>query len=159
MFGVGGCGILGAAMSACLWKWILLGLGALGGLSLGLVLFSSSVASNIVNIPTWIRPVTLASSALIGALLLKRFERSLIIFATAISGSLLFVFGLDCFLTTGFDLIIFAILSGNVNPTKLDIKEERQIIGMILFWAGMTIIGILIQVGFIGKNINSHTKK
>lgn len=151
-------GTIGAALSGCLWRWILLGVGAFGGVSLGLALFSALSSTINSDIPVWVRPVGLGAFAITGALLLKRFERPIIIFATAITGSLLLAFGFDTFIATGFDLIILATLSGSMDPSKLVIKENKAI-GMVLFWIGMTIVGVFAQASFAGKNIRSHTKK
>ena len=149
LFGVGG-----AVLSKWLWKWILLGLGAFGAVSLALALFSGI---NQQLIPVWLRPVCLGLAAVIGAYLLHKFERPLIIFATTIVGSLLFAFGLDSFFATGFDLIILAIVSGSIDPTKIEIKEQ-QTLGMVIFWVGMTMLGIMMQARFVGKNVKSHLK-
>lgn len=158
VIGTGVFGLIGACLSGFLWKWILLGLGAFSGISLGLTIFSITSSVIYTSIPTWIRPVILGALALIGALLLKRFERPLIIFSTAILGSLLFSFGLDSFLATGFDLIVLSIISATIDPSKLEIKEQ-QTLGIVLFWVGMTIVGIVTQIGFTGKNVYSHTRK
>ena len=58
--GVLGFGAVGAALSGCLWKWILLGLGAFGSVSLALAIFSGI---NQQSIPIWIRPVSLGLAA------------------------------------------------------------------------------------------------
>ena len=152
--GVLGFGVAGAALSGYLWKWILLGLGAFGGVSLALAVFSGI---NQQSVPAWLRPISLGFAAIIGAYLLHKFERPLIIFATSITGSLLFTFGLDAFIGTGFDLIILAIVSGSIDPTQIQIKEQ-QTLGMVIFWAGMTILGIALQAKFVGKNVKSHLK-
>lgn len=147
-------GVVGAALSKCLWKWNLLGLGAFGGVSLTLAFFSGL---NQQAFPVWLRPISLGFSAVIGAYLLHKFERPLIIFATSILGSLLFTFGLDSFFATGFDLIILAIVSGSIDPTKIQIKEQNTL-GMILFWVGMTMLGIMLQARFVGKHVKSHLR-
>lgn len=149
-----GFGVAGAALSGCLWKWILMGLGGFGAVSLALAFFSGL---NQQAIPVWLRPVTLGLAAVIGAYLLHKFERPLIIFATSIIGSLLFTFGLDSFVATGFDLIILAIVSGSIDPSKIIIKEQQNL-GMILFWIGMTMLGLMLQARFVGKNVKSHLK-
>lgn len=156
--GTGLFGLIGAALSGCLWKWVLLGLGAIAGISLGLTIFSATATTLAFTVPVWVRPVILGALALTGAILLKRFERPLIIFSTAIIGSLLFSYGLDSFLASGFDVIILAILSGSIDPDKLKIKEQ-QTLGILLLWIGMTMVGIVTQVRFTGKNIHSHTRK
>lgn len=152
--GILGFGVVGAALSGCLWKWILMGLGGFGAVSLALAFFSGL---NQQAIPVWLRPVTLGLAAVIGAYLLHKFERPLIIFATSIIGSLLFTFGLDSFVATGFDLIILAIISGSIDPSKIIIKEQQNL-GMILFWIGMTMLGLMLQARFVGKNVKSHLK-
>lgn len=152
--GVLAAGVLGALLSGWIWKWILLGVGAFGGVALGLIIFSGLNASHL---PDWLRPVLIGLLAISGAILLKKFERPLIIFATSITGALLFSFGLDAFIATGFDLIILTILSGTVDPAKIAIKE-RQVYGMVLLWIGLTVIGIAIQSKFTGKNIKSVTR-
>lgn len=156
VIGVGmlAAGVVGALISGWIWKWVLLGVGAFGGVSLTLAVFSGLNSSSF---PIWIRPVVIGLSAIIGAFLLNKFERPLIIFATSIIGALLFSFGLDAFIATGFDLLILAILTGSVDPTKVDIKE-KQVYGMILLWIGSTLLGITIQSRFVGKNIKSVTK-
>lgn len=147
-------GVLGALISGWIWKWILLGVGAFGGVSLTLIIFSGLNSSSF---PIWLRPVVIGFSAILGAFLLHKFERPLIIFATSITGALLFSFGLDAFIATGFDLLILAILTGSVDPTKIEIKE-KQVYGIILLWIGSTLLGIIIQSKFVGKNIKSITK-
>ena len=84
-------GVIGALLSGFLWRWILMGLGALGGISLGLVLFSS-LSLILPKTFVWLRPLVLGILAITGAFLLKLFERPLIIFATSISGALEFLF-------------------------------------------------------------------
>ncbi len=148
-------GIVGALLSGWMWKWILLGVGAFGGVSFTLVVLSSL---NSISFPIWIRPVLIGVSAILGAFLLHKFERPLIIFATSITGAFLFSFGLDVFIETGFDILILTILTGSVDPTKIVIKD-RQVYGMILLWCGSTLLGIVIQSKFIGKNIQSVTKQ
>ena len=148
-------GVIGAAISGWIWKWILLGVGGFGGVSLALIIFSGLNSSSF---PIWIRPVIIGLSAITGAVLLHKFERPLIIFATSIIGALLFSFGLDAFIATGFDLIILAILTGSVDPAKVEIKE-KQVYGMILLWIGSTLLGIVVQSKFVGKNIKSVTRK
>lgn len=157
VIGVGmlAAGVLGALLSGWMWKWILLGTGAFGGVSLTLICLSSF---NSIAFPIWIRPVLLGISAILGAFLLHKFERTLIIFATSITGAFLFSFGLDVFIETGFDVLILTILTGSVDPSKIVIKD-RQVYGMILLWCGSTLLGIAIQSKFIGKNIRSVTKK
>lgn len=147
-------GVVGALISGWIWKWVLLGVGAFGGVSLTLAVFSGLNSSAF---PIWIRPVVIGLSAILGAFLLHKFERPLIIFATSITGSLLFSFGLDAFIATGFDLLILAILTGSVDPTKVEVKE-KQVYGMILLWIGSTLLGIVIQSRFVGKNVKSVTK-
>lgn len=156
-WGVLGFGVFGAAMSGFLWKWILLGVGALAGVSLGLALFSGYLSINAASLPVWVRPVILGIMAIIGATLLNKFQRPLIIFGTAILGSLLLTFGLDTFVATGFNLIILAILTSSIDPTKIEIKDH-QMMGMISLWIGSTILGIILQSKLTGKNVKSHTK-
>lgn len=154
VLGVLGFGVAGALLSGFLWKWILLGVGAFGGLSLALAIFSGF---NDNRIPNWVRPVSMGVASLIGAYLLHKFERPLIIFATAITGSLLLSFGLDCFVATGFDLIIMALISGSIDPTEIQIKK-KETLGMVIFWIGLTMLTIMIQGIYVGKNIKSHLK-
>lgn len=159
-WGVLGFGILGACMSSFLWKWILLGVGALGGVSFGLVLFSGFLGvsnSNSSTLPIWFRPIVLGIMAIIGAMLLVNFQKPLIISATSISGSLLLTFGLDAFFATGFDLIILAILSGSIDPSEVKIKNN-QTMGMVSLWIGSTLLGIILQSKLTGKNVKSQTK-
>ena len=151
-------GTVGALLSGCLWRWFLLGLGALGGISTGLVLFSSfnhliPPGSHV----TVIRPFIMGIFAIIGAILVRAFERPLIIFATSISGALLFCFGLDTFLATGFDLLILSVIAGSVDSSSIPIKL-RQMYGVVFLWIGLTICGSLVQYYGVGKNIKSHTK-
>lgn len=148
-------GVLGALLSGWMWKWILLGVGAFGGVSLTLIVFS---ALNSSSFPIWVRPVIIGLSAISGAYLLHKFERPLIIFATSITGALLFSFGLDAFIATGFDLLILAILTGSVDPTKIEIRR-KQVYGIILLWIGSTLLGILIQSRFVGKNVKYVSKQ
>jgi hypothetical protein len=148
-------GVLGALLSGWIWKWILLGVGAFGGVSLTLIVFS---ALNSSSFPIWVRPVIIGLSAIFGAYLLHKFERSLIIFATSITGALLFSFGLDAFIATGFDLLILAILTGSVDPTTIEIRK-KQVYGIILFWIGSTLLGIVIQSRFVGKNVKYVSKE
>jgi hypothetical protein len=152
-------GVVGILLSGCLWRWFLLGLGAMGGVSTGLALFSTfnyliPVGSNA----TIIRPFVMAAFAIIGALLLRAFERPLIIFATSISGALLFCFGLDTFLATGFDLLLLSIIAGSIDSSTIEVKM-RQMYGVLFLWIGLTIIGMLVQFHWVGRHIKSHTKQ
>ena len=134
-----------------------MGVGAFGGISLGLMVFTGLnglIPPKII----WIRPVTLGCLAIIGAFLLKKFERPLIIFATSITGALLFTFGLDAFLATGLDLVILTVLSGTFDPEKIQVKGNRMV-GMVLLWIGMTMVGVFMQTKFTGKNVQSQTRK
>ena len=158
--GILGFGVLGAAVSGFLWKWFLMGVGAFGGLNLGLLLFIFIDQAFSSPILTFIRPFVLAAYAIAGAILIKRYERPIIICATSVTGALLLTFGIDIFISTGFDALIMAFLSGaDLNAEAILITSSRKIIGMCVFWIGSSLLGIFIQSRLVGRGIDSHTRK
>lgn len=166
--GVLGFGTFGFVVSAWLWKWVLIGLGALGGISLGLILLASLapvLKSTSASTSSWMNPILLGIFAIVGGVLVKKYERSIIILATSTVGSFLFCFGLDCFIRTGFDLIILNIIAGSpikYKNTSEDLlnsfNSHRPIYGIISLCLGLAILGLIVQSKLVGRNIKSHLK-
>lgn len=149
-------GLVGVGLSWCMWYWTLLGLGALGGLCLGILALGMLLPDPPVTL-FWMRPVVLVFCGIVGAVLVRRFERPLIVFSTAVIGSLLLCFGLDVFLDTGFDVLLLKLLA-NEDTVDAVIRQER-VLGMTLVCAGMAILGMVVQFWLVGRRAKDRRRK
>ncbi len=145
-------GILGALVAQWLWKWYLIGLGALAGAGLATLLFSS-LAASIPYDWLWTRTVFIAFMALIGGFAAYRFEKPIIIVSTGLVGSLMLFIGLDIFIGTGFDALLMNLMANTPGPNffKYAPFNDRRIYGMIAACLGSALIGMVIQVKVFGK--------
>jgi hypothetical protein len=166
-------GLVGVVMATVMWRVALSVLGALGGITIAsMFLLGTSLASlpqlffpvvpgSKTAYPLWAIFGLLAVSGVSGAVLLRYWERPFIIIATACIGSALLASGMDLFLETGFDpmlleLFLFGIPAGREDSWD---KARERAPGMILAWAGASMVGMSVQYAIIGRKVKSHLRK
>ena len=145
------CGVLGALISNWLWKWYLIGMGALASSSLTVLAFSA-LASSIPYSWLWMRTLIIAVMALLGGYLAYRFERPIVIVSTSIVGAVMLFVGLDVFLDTGFDGLLLSLMnySSSLNLKAYLAYFDNRIYGMIAACYGSALVGVAIQTRFFG---------
>lgn len=145
---IGICGALGAAISVVAWRIGVYAAAAVGGFFMG-TFFMTAFASLTSHVSRQVFQVLCAISAV---LLVSFFDELVIKAASAMTGSILTVCGLDCFLETGFNETILNVLY-NHNLESVG----PGIYGMLAVTAAATVGGFAYQClcggrGFGNKN-------
>lgn len=96
-----GAGVMGAIFFSCFYHIGVYFVGGLGGLALGMWIQSLGPGGVLIQ-SEWGKALMLLLLALLGMLLIHRFERTIVIISTSLAGAYLCILGLDFFLNTGF---------------------------------------------------------
>lgn len=131
-------GLIGGILFAIFWRIGLFAVGALGGF-FGAMFALAFLPPNILPDPIW-RALIIVIATIICAFLVFKFERPVVIIATAIMGAFLAVLGVDCFARTQFAAAMAAFLSasGRYNP-------DARTYGMLAGVAVMAVLGMIVQ--------------
>ena len=145
-------GLICSVLATCIWHIGLFAIGAFGGFTLAV--FSLSWASSATIENDIGRNLFLIIFMVVGGILALLFEHHVVIIATAIAGSYLIVFGVDCFLNSGFKNAIYAILHGS--PTDY-IIQNQTIHALLISMIVICIVGIIVQYRVTGRNVGAFS--
>ncbi|KAJ3034872.1 hypothetical protein HDV00_004560 [Rhizophlyctis rosea] len=132
-------GIIGLFLGLCLWQ---LGVAFIGGLA-GFALASWILGmrdGGLIKSETG-RIIFIVAMVLVAIVLIFMFETPVLIIATSVIGAYLLLFGVDEFTRTGFNLESYYVLTNRANSLSL----TPQIIGFIVAFAVLSLIGIVVQ--------------
>jgi len=131
-------GLVGGVLFLIFWRVGLFAVGGLGGF-FGAMYVLALLPSSVLPQPLF-RALIIVVATVICAFLVLKFERPMVIIATAITGAFLAILGLDFFVQTQFAASLAAILSssGQYSPTGATY-------GMMAGVAVMAVIGMIIQ--------------
>ncbi|KAJ3107633.1 hypothetical protein HDU97_003627 [Phlyctochytrium planicorne] len=142
LLGSFGFGLLCGGLLLCLRKVAIFAVGALGGFFLAM--FILGLKSGGLIEPQWGRYVFIGVFMLIGCLLAIRVERQLIMGATAFAGGYGVIFGIDCYVKTGFaQAANHSIASGTFSPSEYTV--DGKVIGMAIGVVVLALFGFGFQ--------------
>lgn len=126
-------GLMGGLLFMCVWRLGLAAVGAIFGFFVAI--FVLSLWSNGVITSGVGRSIFIALLSVLGAVLISIFEKPLLILGTAFPGAYAFVFGLDIFINSGFNMATQMFLYGQglyvTSPAVYGLLALVLILGVI----------------------------
>lgn len=139
-------GVLSAILGLYMWTLALIVMGALGGFSAAMYILTWK-GGHIISNTHAARPLFLTAATILGGLLAVIYERSIIMLATCLIGSISLCSGVDIFANTGFNALLQAVLQ-NRDGWPLDLPMYT-LIGSCIFVA---FLGIIVQLSITDRS-------
>ncbi|KAI8055307.1 hypothetical protein BDF22DRAFT_654205 [Syncephalis plumigaleata] len=138
-----GVGFIVGVLAVCFWRFGLLLVGAMGGLVGGLFILAF-MPNGLIKEPVW-KAVLIVILVILGAILIFKFERPVVIVATSAGGGFALALGIDFFVQSQFASTIATVLGG-ASSAVLSFDAKTYI--MLALVAIFAILGMIVQFRF-----------
>ena len=138
-------GLVFGALSICMWRFGLSLVGAFGGFCLAMFILSWVQGGAISD--GLARSIFIAVFCIIGGVAALFMEDHVVILSTSICGSFGLVYGVDCFVGSGFKDAVPSFLG---SPTKYTVVSDT-VLALLISWLVIAVMGALVQYRITGR--------